>query len=304
MADGSSDNEIWIIIFIIVVIIIIVVVVIFIVRPNGGEGASCSSNSTCRDGLFCSADRVCTKGAGGPSGSVCTTNSNCDVGLFCFDGICVTSPTGGVGTSCTTNANCEANLACINSVCTPVIVTGPTVTAVATTTTIATNNVLANILRGTGAGTAHSSFSRQFISYRATGGVFDLEVTQLSNVFSSSWILEGNQVFSYNSNTNELTVSSLSYSNSAVNQVAIKTDGSLTLLSYGLLTGTLPLGISSIKFFFKVENGTVILRDQFNNQFGVGTDIFAGVATFFSNDPINYPAAPTGLTKQTVAIEY
>lgn len=315
MADESSDSEIWIVIFIIVVIIIIIVVVIFVVRPNGGEGASCSADRECKSGLFCSADRVCTKGPGGGPGTVCTTNSNCDIGLFCFDGTCAATPPlvplRGPGTPCVTNANCEANLACINSVCSPVIVTGSTGTAVATTPTTTTSNALMNILAGNGttlptpiSGTPHPSFSQLFISYRATGGFFfDLEVNQLPNIFSSIWVSQGNQLFSYNANTNELILSSSHYGHSKVHQVAIKTDGSLTLLNPGLLTGTFPSGISSTKFFFRLENNTVILRDQFNNQFGVGTGAFAGVATFFSNDPTSYPAAPTGLVKQPVIIE-
>ena len=219
----------------------------------------------------------------GTEGSRCSSDRDCQNGFFCSsDGICLSGSGGTGGTVCVTDNDCQIGLVCVNGICGVIGI--PPVTPPVTTTTV--------VIPDTSPTTPFSSFVNKTISYQASVGNLFLTVLKKQ---VSVWSQNRMQTFSYSSSRNEMSLFTRCDCGYSCDHG--KKNVKLTIG----LDGAIHIGPASN--FFIVTNSTnqIVILDQYNNQLGVGTDNFAGLAVF--NDRTHYPNLPTGLTWQAVTVD-
>ena len=178
---------------------------------------------------------------GNVQGEPCTSNDDCAAMHFCAgNGQCQEGTTGGTsGADCTDSSQCMAGLTCQSNRC-------------SSTVTPPSNNI--------------GSFTNSHITIQDQGTTKFLHLIPSTpeNVGSSEWLTGTPSIaFTYNSSTNEITVSGTQ-------------TGTLFVNSFGLLqTGT-----ASKFFFVKQSDGMIKLEDGFSNQINLATGEEAPAAAF------------------------
>ena len=85
------------------------------------EGAACTADEDCCEGLVCGADGLCEEAPAvcAAEGEACTANADCCTGLECVDDVCtvVEVVCAEEGEACTADADCCTGLECVDDVC-------------------------------------------------------------------------------------------------------------------------------------------------------------------------------------------
>jgi dienelactone hydrolase len=78
-----------------------------------GVGTVCTTDSSCRTGLTCSAMKTCQAAGNRPTGGPCTLSAECMAGQYCsFEGYCTMRGATPAGGKCMIEGDCAAGLLC------------------------------------------------------------------------------------------------------------------------------------------------------------------------------------------------